>query len=697
MILKSSMKILNKILLSLLFLISLSPNVLAENDHELNLMPFPKEISVKEGKFRIDRDFSIEITGNPNARIYGSAARFIRRLDERTGLFFKRGFAIHDSIGLVETKAVIEIERPGNIKLGEDESYKLVLDENNIHISAETDLGAIHSLQTLLQLLSVDTGGYYFPAVEINDIPRFKWRGLMIDVARHFMPVNVIKRNLDGMAAVKLNVLHLHLSDDQGFRVECKTFPKLQELGSNGFYYTQEQIKDIIKYAGERGIRVYPEFDMPGHATSWFVGYPEYASFPEAGSDSLKPYKYEYRFGTMNPTFNPADEKTYQFLDKFFKEMASLFPDEYMHIGGDENNGVQWNKNKEIQKFKEEKGYTDNSQLQSYFVNRIQKILSKYGKKMVGWDEILTPDIPKNIVIQSWRGTKALIQAAKQGYHGILSNGYYIDLMQPASYHYLNDPIPDSLELTSDEESRILGGEATIWSEWVTKDIIDSRIWPRTAAIAERFWSPRDINDVDDMYKRLDHINFLLERYGLENISFQPVILRVLTNNQPIEPLKILVDVVRPLEEYERDNLKKYRGYKNVQYSPHTLVVDAAVADPKHARDINKLIDKFLQLPEIEEANKIKDELIKLQNNHNQLILMINNSPVLKEIEPLSENLSKLAGIGLEALAFIESKTKADTRWNNKANLIVDNARISYCRVQIAIVDAVKKLIDKAG
>ncbi len=376
--------------------------------------------------------------------------------------------------------------------------------------------------------------------------------------------------------------------------------------------------------------------------------------------------------------------------------MASLFPDEYMHIGGDENNGVQWNANNEIQRFKEEKGFTDNSQLQSYFVNRVQKILSKYGKKMVGWDEIFTPDIPNNIVIQSWRGTKALIQAAKQGYQGILSNGYYIDLMQPASYHYLNDPVPDSSDLTSDEESHILGGEATIWSEWVTKDIIDSRIWPRTAAIAERFWSPRDINDVDDMYKRLDHINFLLERYGLENISFQPVILRVLTNNQPIEPLKILVDVVRPLEEYERDNLKKYRGYKNVQYSPHTLVVDAAVADPKHARDINKLIDKFLQLPEIEEANKIKDELIKLQNNHNQLLLIINNSPVLKEIEPLSENLSKLAGIGLEALAFIESKTKADTGWNNKANLIVDNARISYGRVQIAIVDAVKKLIDNS-
>ena len=691
------MKILNKILLSLLFLISLSPNVLAENDHELNLMPFPKEISVKEGKFRIDRDFSIEITGNPNARIYGSAARFIRRLDERTGLFFKRGFAIHDSIGLVGTKAVIEIQRPGDIKLGEDESYKLVIDENNIRISAETDLGAIHSLQTLLQLLSIDTSGYYFPAIEINDAARFKWRGLMIDVARHFMPVNVIKRNLDGMAAVKLNVLHLHLSDDQGFRVECKTFPKLQELGSNGFYYTQEQIKDIIKYAGERGIRVYPEFDMPGHATSWFVGYPEYASMPEINSDSLKPYNYEYRYGVLNPTLNPTIEKTYQFLDKFFKEMASLFPDEYMHIGGDENNGVQWNANNQIQRFKEEKGFTDNSQLQSYFVNRVQKILSKYGKKMVGWDEIFTPDIPNNIVIQSWRGTKALIQAAKRGYQGILSNGYYIDLMQPASYHYLNDPVPDSSDLTSEEESHILGGEATMWSEWVTKDIIDSRIWPRTAAIAERFWSPRDINDVDEMYKRLDHINFLLERYGLENISFQPIILRVLTNNQPIEPLKILVDVVRPLEEYERDNLKKYGGYKNVQYSPHTLVVDAAVADPKYARDINKLIDKFLQLPEIEESNKIKDELIKLQNNHNQLLLIINNSPVLKEIEPLSENLSKLAGIGLEALAFIESKTKADTRWNNKANLIVDNARISYGRVQIAIVEAVKKLVDKAG
>ena len=680
-----------KIIYFFLLLFFLSPNIFPQDTHKLNLMPFPKDVSIKEGKFRVERNFSIKISGKPGIKVYHAATRFLRRLDDRTGLFVKQDYVTPDSAP-IECNVIIKVERPGKVKLGEDESYSLKITTNKILVNAPTDLGAIHSFQTLFQLLCVDTTGYYFPGIEINDSPRFPWRGLLIDVARHFMPVDVIKRNLDGMVAVKLNVLHLHLSDNQGFRVECKTFPKLHEMGSDGNYYTQAQIKDIIKYAGDRGIRIYPEFDMPGHATAWLVGYPEYAGLP-AGTSG---YSIERKWGVFNPTFNPALDKTYDFLDKFFKEMSALFPDEYIHVGGDENNGVQWNENKEIQKFKKEKGFTDNEQLQAYFINRVQKILAKYGKKMIGWDEILQKNTPKNVVIQSWRGISALAKSAKQGYKGILSNGYYIDLMQPASFHYLNDPDPDSLDLTSEEKSRILGGEATMWSEWITKENIDSRIWPRTAAIAERLWSSKNINDVNNMYSRLDYISYLLEQYGLTHISFQPVMLRRLTNYQPIKSLKILVDVIKPLEGYERADIGKYGGYILTQYSPYTLTVDAAIADPKPARDFNNLSDKFLKNQNASDAGKLKSELKLLSDNHKKLLPVINNSPILKEIEPLSSNLSSLAQTGMDALSFIESRTVPKSEWKNKADIILKKSSISYGRLQIAILKGIKKLIKEA-
>jgi hexosaminidase len=313
---------------------------------------------------------------------------------------------------------------------------------------------------------------------------------------------------------------------------------------------------------------------------------------------------------------------------------------------------------------------------------------------MVGWDEILHKDVPKNIIIQSWRGTAALAQSAKQGYNGILSYGYYIDLMQPTSLHYLNDPVPDSLDLTKEEETKILGGEATMWSEWVTEENIDSRIWPRTAAIAERFWSPKNINNIENMYKRLDYISFLLEEYGLTHISFQPVMLRRLSNNQSVKALRILIGAVRPLEGYKRDNFEDYGGYQNMQNSPHTLAVDAAVADPKPARDFNNLVDEFLKSPDTIIGNKLKSQLILLQGNHERLLPIINNSPILKEVKHLSENLSSLAQVGLDALSFIETKNKANVNWKNKSEMVLNKSSIPYGKLQIAIIYGIKKLVD---
>src|SRR4029077_5710015 len=226
--------------------------------------------------------------------------------------------------------------------LGEDESYELTIGESGAKLNASNPLGILHGLQTFLQLVEITANGFAVPVVTIKDQPRFAWRGLLIDVGRHFIPLDVLKRNLDGMAAVKMNVLHLHLYDNEGFRLESKRFPRLQEAGSDGLYYTQDEIHEFVAYAHDRGIRIVPEFEMPGHSRSLFAGYPELASGPG-------PYKVEP--GGVDAVMDPTREETYKFIDKFVTEMATLFPDEYFHIGGGEVNGSQWVANPKIQAF----------------------------------------------------------------------------------------------------------------------------------------------------------------------------------------------------------------------------------------------------------------------------------------------------------------------------------------------------------
>src|SRR6266576_1357931 len=285
---------------------------------------------------------------------------------------------------------VIRVARANKevLELGEDESYSLEVSNAGAKLDAPTTLGALHGLQTFLQLVATSADGFAVPALSIQDKPRFPWRGLLIDVGRHFIPLDVLKRNLDGMAAVKLNVLHWHLSENQGFRVESKKFPKLHEMGSDGLYYTQGEVRDVIAYAGDRGIRVTPEFDMPGHSTAWFVGYPDLASAPG-------PYGVERKWGVFDPAMDPTKEHTYHFLGEFIGEMAKLFPDQCFHIGGDEVNGKQWDANPQIQAFMRAHGMKTNQDLQAYFNKRVQEIVSKHGKTMIGWDEILRPELPR--------------------------------------------------------------------------------------------------------------------------------------------------------------------------------------------------------------------------------------------------------------------------------------------------------------
>lgn len=647
-----------------------------------NLMPVPAQIRLSQGRFRLDSSFTVKVNRS-YARLDRAIGRAIQRLAGRTGFFLPQAF-FHSAETPDTAGFEITVGAMAEVQFGMDESYHLTVSEKNIRLNAATDIGAIRGLETFLQLLDSDEKGYFLPAGEIKDKPRFPWRGLLIDACRHFMPPRVIKRNLDGMAALKMNVLHWHLSEDQGFRVACKTFPRLHQKGSDGLYYTQEQIKEIIAYAADRGIRVMPEFDLPGHATSWLTAYPELASAPG-------PYAIERGWGVKDPVFNPAIEKTYTFLDAFFKEMSALFPDEYMHIGGDENNGKQWNANSQIQTFMRKNGLKDNHALQNYFNERLLAILTRYHKKMVGWDEILHEKMPKNIVLQSWRGRDAMIMAARRGYYSLLSNGYYIDLMQPASVHYLNDPLPDDSPLSAEEKKFILGGEATMWSELVSAENVDSRIWPRTAAIAERFWSPASVRDVDDMYRRLKITGFHLEELGLTHEKNYTMMLRRLAGGQDVTALKTLVDVLEPIKNYTR-----HRQRKLYSYTPLTRVVDAARPDAAKARNFRKKVEIFLKNEKNTQiGTDLERQLLVWEKNYERLKPLIDGSPVLWEIDERARSLSRCAGVGLDALKFIREERKADSTWLEESAAILRQAQKPGAETELMILPAIEVLRER--
>lgn len=652
-------------------------------DRTRDIMPAPAKIAPAAGKFRVTEAFSVAGEGEPGTRARDAAARFMFRLSGRTGLFLKQDFlrsqAPGDGVALGYA-----CERTGKLEPNEDESYRLAVARDRISLTARTDLGVLRGLETLLQLLSSDDKGCYFPCVEVEDAPRFTWRGLMIDASRHFMPVDMVKRNLDGMAAVKLNVLHWHLSDDQGFRVECRTWPRLHKFGSDGNYYTQDQIRDVIAYAAGRGIRVMPEFDIPGHSTSWLAAYPEYAG-------SAGPFAIERKFGIFDPTFNPTLEKTYAFLDAFIKEMAALFPDPYFHIGGDEVSGVEWNNSPAIAAFKKKHGFADNAALHAYFNTRILKSVARYGKKMVGWDEIFQPGLPKDIVIHSWRGREAMIESAKKGYRSLLSNGYYIDLCQPAFEHYLNDPVTEDAPLTEDQKKLILGGEATMWAELVTPETVDSRIWPRTAAIAERFWSPQSVKDVEDMYRRMGIVSPQLEEHGLRHISSQAMLLRRLSGKECTAALKTLADVTEPLKRYARHEQADYTSL-----SPFTRFVDACPPESMTARNFRASVDRFLRTKDKALADEIKASLARWRDNGKVLAPVIAGAPALAEIGPLSDALTFAGEKGLRALEIVIGGGTTDVPWAEKILQTLAEAKKPKAHAELAILPAVEALVKAA-
>jgi hexosaminidase len=645
----------------------------------MNLMPWPAHVRLHEGRLALTQQFDIAVTGHPGQRVYDAATRLLQSLQRRSGIEFDR-HVVKARAGGEQAELVIDVRRPGVLKLGEDESYRLLIDSGHAVLTAEDGLGALRGLQTFLQLLQSDPNGYYLPAIDIRDQPRFEWRGLMIDVARHFQPLDVIERNIRGMAAVKLNVLHLHLSDNQGLRIQSNVFPELTGLGSNGQYYTQTQIKQIIQYADDRGIIVVPEFDLPAHAVSWLVSHPELASAPG-------PYHLYTRFGGRNPAFDPSNPETYRFLGRFFKEMADLFPAPYIHIGGDENSGVQWSNNPAIQAYMQP-AITSNAALQTQFVQKLAAMITADGKQIIGWDEILQPGMEKGAIIQSWRGKESLYQAAREGHRAILSNGYYLDLLYPASDGYLNDPIPPDTHLGRSTRRNILGGEAEMWSELVRPETIDSRIWPNAAAIAERLWSPQDVRDVAWMYKRLRAVNLQLEALGLMQIRNQGVLLRQLAGQHEIEPLRVLADVISPIRGYQR----MATGHYTI-YSPLASMADAATANPWAAIRFSESVDRFAKHPDADVEQQIRAQLEQWIANDPALEALIQPAPALHPVKPLARSLVTLSKIGLQALDYIDQKQPAPQAWARQTTTGFLQAREPAAATKLRMVDAVERLV----
>ncbi|TGE10417.1 beta-N-acetylhexosaminidase [Hymenobacter fodinae] len=595
---------------------------------------------------------------------------------------------------------VIQYGRAGQLlALGEDESYSLRVTPMGVSLNAATHLGVLRGLATLRQLVVHEKKSFWFPEVDITDSPRFVWRGLLLDAARHFMPLPVIKRNLDGMWATKLNVMHWHLSDDQGFRVESRALPRLHTMGSEGQFYTQAQVREVLAYASRRGIRVVPEFDMPGHTTAWLPGYPELAS-----NDST--YGVSPRWGVLNIAIDPTKETTYQLIDKLLAEMTALFPDPYFHIGGDENDGRQWKRNPRIAQYMRDnkmvtdKGQVDKHALQTFFNRRIAQMLTNYNKRMVGWDEILGPGLPTDAVIQSWRGRKGLYDAAKQGHPTLLSNGYYIDLNYSAASHYAVDPLPQDAPLTAEQKKLVLGGEATMWAEFVDSVIVDSRIWPRAAAVAERLWSSGSVTSVPDMYRRLALVSQQLDAMGLQHKKAPEKLLAQLAQGQAVAPLRTFASVLEPVKEYKRH----FQGFKYTTQTPLTRLVDAALPESDAAREFGVAVDALLArraasagtLPADTRATlaALRATLLRWQANDALVQPLLTTNPTLTEYAPLSIQLKALATLSLERLAQLEKRQAPTAAWQAAALKQLEAAKAPAGQTELAIVPAVRRLVE---
>jgi hexosaminidase len=428
---------------------------------------------------------------------------------------------------------------------------------------------------------------------------------------------------------------------------------------------------------------------MPGHSSSWILSYPEYGSGEHITELPTV-------FGIPKAELDPSNEKTYKFIDGFVAEMAAIFPDAYFHIGGDETAGKGWLENPRIAAFMQKKGFKNPAELQAYFNQRLLPILTKHGKKMIGWDEILNPALPKDIVIQSWRGEASLSEGATQGYNGILSAPYYLDGQKTSEVMFLADPVPADIKLTAAQQQLILGGEVCMWAEQLAPETVDSRIWPRTLAIAERFWSPQSDRDVADMYRRLDLASLELEDVGLTHISGPEKLRRNLLGSRNPEPLDIFASVTEPVSFHER-----YQGQHTDALTSLDRLVDAVVADPPLRQEIKREVDAIVNSSQAGASERAKVELRRrfLQWEQAAPILeaSAHSSARLSDIEIRARQLGVLGQIGLESLAYLDAHAVPASSWKDNQIATIADAEKPSALVRFVFLPELRKLVEAAS
>lgn len=649
-----------------------------------SLLPVPSEVRVGGAGLAIDSTTPFALTGHVDTRLERALDRFRARLARRIAQ------PVSASITRTATPRAIAIDVRGAGMavqgVEEDERYTLHVGPDGATLQSATVVGALRGMETLLQLVEGSDRTFVIPGVTIRDEPRFAWRGLLIDASRHFMPVAQVKKTLDGMAMVKLNVLHWHLSDDQGFRVESRRFPRLHQLGSDGLYYTQNEVRDVVRHARDRGIRVIPEFDMPGHTTAWLVGYPQFAA-------PRPPQGIRREWGESDAILDPTREATYTFIARFLDEMVPLFPDAYWHIGGDEVDGRMWDANAAIVSWRKRRGFKDNAALQAHFNQRLSRLLSQHRRRMVGWDEILHPDLPKRTVVQSWRGTQYLANSAREGFTGILSAPWYLDHIKPASEYYLADPIPQFDGLTPQQQSLILGGEACMWAEYISAETADSRIWPRLGAVAERLWSPRTVTDVPDLYRRLELLTDRLEGAGMRIRTHSRRMLATIAPGVQTAAVESLFTAVQPPGFGQTTN-----GVRPNQLHPLTRLVDASRPDPEGRWTTERLVRRLaVSTGDAAAGDTLGQRLARWRDLQPEVEALAVGSPVLGEALPVTRALARTAAIGLEALAHLRNGTTPASEWLRAAQDDLRRFDAPQGTMRVAIVGEVRKLVSMVG
>lgn len=622
--------------------------------NEPALIPMPAYLSWGKGHYVMPSPLAYTLEGDNRERLQSALQRWqtqlplSQQLDEIT------------AVGEKQAALRIVVAEPGAAypQPGTDETYTLTIDADGIELQATTTYGALHGLQTLLQLAESCAQKLCFPRVAIRDQPQFAWRGILIDVVRHWMPPEVIKRQLDAMASVKMNVLHWHLSDDQSFRVQSKVYPRLHEQGSDGNYYTQQQVRELVDYAADRGIRVMPEFDLPGHSRSWQIAYPMLASRP--GQD----YKLYATDSIFSDPIDPSREEVYDFIAGLTAEMAGLFPDPYFHLGGDEVNTDAWEDSDAINAFMEEQGIDDYAALQAYFVQRYAAIIAAEGKTAVGWNEVLHPKLPNDVVLHLWNSTD--FPAEVEGRPLLLSTNYYLDHVRSAESHYRNPPFRLTVDgaLAPGLSSALMGIEAASWAEIIDPWNIDICIWPRTAAIAERMWSPlayTDAVDMNDVYLRMEAHSRRLERLGMRHVRNRELEMQELAAGADPAPLLILSEQVQPMMFYPMLSweaagyllLPWLAGEMPDQPTPLQPFTRVLAYESLPAWHFNQRAQAYLANPgDTALETSLLDQLRRWSGNHPAVLPLVAANPTLQEVgvDELSYAASQLASIGIAAL-----------------------------------------------